>query len=101
MGKWMRSAIQRQNSFTFNSSCSPAVNDHERLEQWTMAELRREYERFNPAYNAEGGSRHGQTSPRTGEAHHWVDLERDAMFEQLIALVGSQADELLRFLQNR
>jgi hypothetical protein len=30
-----------------------------------------------------------------------LDLERDAMFEQLIALVGSQADELLRFLQNR
>ncbi|KJE28242.1 hypothetical protein V2J23_16835 [Geobacillus thermoleovorans] len=30
-----------------------------------------------------------------------LDLERDAMFEQLIALVGNQADELLRFLQNR
>ncbi|EPR27607.1 hypothetical protein I656_02789 [Geobacillus sp. WSUCF1] len=30
-----------------------------------------------------------------------LDLERDAMFEQLIALIGNQADELLRFLQNR
>ncbi|WP_257722321.1 MULTISPECIES: hypothetical protein [Geobacillus] len=30
-----------------------------------------------------------------------LDLQRDAMFEQLITLVGSQADELLRFLQNR
>ncbi|GAJ58766.1 hypothetical protein B23_1978 [Geobacillus thermoleovorans B23] len=30
-----------------------------------------------------------------------LDLERDAMFEQLIALIGNRADELLRFLQNR
>ncbi|WP_081432643.1 Fur-regulated basic protein FbpA [Geobacillus thermodenitrificans] len=71
MGKWMRSAIQRQKQFYIQQLMqSGFVNDHERLEQWTMAELRREYERFNPAYNAEGGSRHEQTSPRTGEAHH-------------------------------
>jgi hypothetical protein len=35
-----------------------------------MAELRREYERFHPAQTIEGGRRHGQTSPRTGQAHH-------------------------------
>ncbi|BBW96306.1 MULTISPECIES: hypothetical protein [Geobacillus] len=30
-----------------------------------------------------------------------LDLQRDAMFEQLIQLVGNRAEELLRFFQNR
>jgi hypothetical protein len=30
-----------------------------------------------------------------------LDLQRDAMFEQLIQLIGERAYEVLRFIQNR
>jgi hypothetical protein len=30
-----------------------------------------------------------------------LDLQRDAMFEQLIQLIGERAYEVLRFVQNR
>jgi len=71
MGKRMRSAIQRQKQFYIQQLMqSGLVGDHERLEQWTMAELRREYERFHPTCATEGGHQYGQTSSRAGEAHH-------------------------------
>ncbi|WPZ16893.1 Fur-regulated basic protein FbpA [Geobacillus subterraneus] len=71
MGKWMRSAVWRQKQFYIQQLMQAGLTDgRERLEQWTMAELRREYERFNPAYSMEGGGRYGQTSARAGKAHH-------------------------------
>ncbi|MGJ3203946.1 Fur-regulated basic protein FbpA [Geobacillus thermoleovorans] len=71
MGTWMRSAVRKKKQFYIEQLVRFGLAaDRDRLEEWTMAELRREYERFHPAQTIEGGRRHGQTSARTGQTHH-------------------------------
>ena len=71
MGTWMRSAVRKKKQFYIEQLVRFGLAaDRDRLEEWTMAELRREYEQFHPTHTIEGGRRHGQTSARTGQAHH-------------------------------
>jgi hypothetical protein len=91
-----------KNSFTFNSSCSPAwlttMSDSSNG-RWPncVANMNDSIPLTTRKEEAGMDKQALELAKRIIE----LDLERDAMFEQLIALVGSQADELLRFLQNR
>ncbi|MGJ3221942.1 Fur-regulated basic protein FbpA [Geobacillus thermoleovorans] len=71
MGKWMQQAVKQQKQFYINQLLRVGLTDDPaQLEHWTIAELRREYERFRPIWTMKGGQFHERKSARAGETHH-------------------------------